>query len=221
MAVGAALPGDEAQQQALVQAHRLGGGQVLGHQDGGLGALHAVHVGPLQDVQHGLGDVHHVGAAGLEVGVVHGGKDGGLVGAGGLDGILGAHLLLGDDLPDGVHKVVVLQHHGVDVEHLGDVLAGFGQRFFVKGGLLLDRLLLGVLEAEQLRAGIGHGRGGNGGILLLVDLQLADGNAVQYAFTGAYLHIFSSFLRRILLPGQGPAALLQKSPRRSPRGLRV
>src|SRR5699024_5956433 len=169
-------------------------------QDGGLGALHAVHIGPLQDVQHGLGDVHHVGAAGLEVGVVHGGKDGSLVGAGGLDGILGAHLLLGDDLPDGVHKVVVLQHHGVDVEHLGDVLAGFGRRFFVMGGLLLDRLLLGVLEADQLRAGIGHGRGGNGGILLLVDLQLADGNAVQYAFTGAYLHIFSSFLRRILLP---------------------
>ena len=87
--------------------------------------------------------------------------------------------------------------------------------------VMLDRLLLGVLKAEQLRAGIGHGRGGNGGILLLVDLQLADGNAVQYAFTGAYLHIFSSFLRRILLPGQGPAALLQKSPRRSPRGLRV
>src|SRR5699024_2967899 len=59
-----------------------------------------------------------------------------------------------------------------------------------------------------------------GGILLLIDLQLADGNAVQYAFTGAYLHIFSSFLRRLLLPGQGPAALLQRSPRRSPRGLR-
>ena len=153
-------------------------------------------VGALQDVQHGLGDVHDVGAAGLQIRVVHGGKDGGLVGAGGLDRILGAHLLLGDDLLDGVDEIVVLQHHGVDVEHLGDVLAGFRQGLLVEGGLLLDGLLLRVLKAEQLRAGVGHGGGGNGGVLFLIDLQLADGNAVQYAFTGSYLHIFSSFLRR-------------------------
>ena len=149
-----------------------------------------------QDIQHGLRDVHDVGAARLEVGVVHRGKDGGLVGARGLHRVLGAHLLLGDDLLDGVDEVVVLQHHGVDVEHLGDVLARFGQGLFVQGGLLLDGLLLRVLKAEQLRAGVGHGGGGNGGVLFLIDLQLADGNAVQYAFTGSYLHIFSSFLRR-------------------------
>ena len=220
VAVGAALPGDEAQQQALVQPDRLGGGQVLGHQDGGLGALHAVHIGALQDVQHGLSDVHHVGAAGLEVGVVHGGKDGGLVGAGGLDRILGAHLLLGDDLPDGVHKVVVLQHHGVDVEHLGDVLAGLGQRLLIEVGLLLDGFLLRVLKPEQLCAGVGHRLGGNGGIFLFIDLQLADGNAVQYAFTGAYLHISRPFSAAPCCPGRALAALLQKSPRRSPRGLR-
>ena len=47
-----------------------------------------------------------------------------------------------DDLLDGVHKVVVIQHHGVDVEHLGDVLAGFCQCLFVQGGLLLNGCLL-------------------------------------------------------------------------------
>src|SRR5699024_10859454 len=46
-----------------------------------------------------------------------------------------------------------------------------------------------------------------------------DGNAVQYAFAGAYLHISRPF-SAAFPSGQGPAAHLQKSPRRSPRGLR-
>ena len=217
MAVGAALPGDKAQKQALVHPHRLGGGQVLGHQDGGFRALHAVHIGALQDVQHGLGDVHHIGAAGLQIGVVHGGKDGRLVGAGRFDCILCAHLLLGDDLFDGVHKVVILQHHGVDVEHLRDVLACLLQGLLIQGGLLGDRLLLGVLKAQQLRAGVGDGGGGDGGIFFLVDLDLADGNAVQYAFTSAYLHcILILSLQRG--PLHGPALPLKKAPAENREG---
>ena len=213
MAVGAALAGHKAQQQALVQTDGLGGSQILCHQDGGLGALHAVHIGALQDVQHGLGDIHHVGAAGLEIGVIHGSKDSGLVGACGLDGVLCAHLLLGDDLPDGVHKVVILQHHGVDVEHLGDVLASLVQRLLVQGGLLLDGLLLGILKPQQFCAGIGDGLGGNGGVLLLVNFDLADGNTVQNAFASTYLH------NCILSPCRQPLRTLpdncvQKSPRR-------
>ena len=65
VAVGAALPGDEAQQQALVHPHRLRGCQVLRHQNAGLRALQGGIVHALQDVQHGLGNVDDIGAAGL------------------------------------------------------------------------------------------------------------------------------------------------------------
>ena len=65
VAVGAALPGDEAQQQALVHPHRLRGCQILRHQNAGLRALQGGIVHALQDVQHGLGNVDDIGAAGL------------------------------------------------------------------------------------------------------------------------------------------------------------
>lgn len=65
VAVGAALPGDEAQQQALVHPHRLRGCQILCHQNAGLRALQGGIVHALQDVQHGLGNVDDIGAAGL------------------------------------------------------------------------------------------------------------------------------------------------------------
>ena len=56
---------NEAQQQALVHADRLGRGQVLSHEDAGLSTLQSSIVHALQDVQHGLGNVDDIGAAGL------------------------------------------------------------------------------------------------------------------------------------------------------------
>ena len=193
MAVGAALAGDEAQQQAFIHAHGLGGSQILGYQNAGLGALQGSVVHPLQNVQHGLRNVQHIGAAGLQIRVVHGREHRSLIVAGGLDGVLGAHLLPVDDLLDGVHKVVIIQHHGVDVEHLGDVLAGFCQCLFVQGGLLLNGLLAGSFKTLQFCGSICHRGGGNSGIFFLVDLQLANGDAIEYAFAGAYLHSTFSF----------------------------
>ena len=104
-------------------------------------------------------------------------------------------MLAVDDLLDGVHEVVVIQHHGVDVEHLGDVLAGLGQSLLVQSGLLIDGLGAGVLKTGLFGGGVGHLSGGDNGILFLIDLQLSDGNAIQDAFTGTYLHCnFSLFL---------------------------
>ena len=195
MAVGAALPGDEAQQQALVHADRLGRGQVLSHEDAGLRPLQSSVVHALQNVEDGLCNVDDVGAAGLQIGVIHGGEDGGLIVAGGLDGVLSALVLAVDDLLDGVHEVVVIQHHGVDVEHLGDVLAGLGQSLLVQSGLLVDGLGAGVLKTGHFSGGVGHFGGRDDGIFFLIDLQLSDGNAIQDASTGTYLHRnFSLFL---------------------------
>ena len=194
VAVGAALAGDEAQQQALVHAHRLGRGQILGHQNAGLGALQAGIVHPLQDVQDRLCNVDDVRTAGLQIRVIHGCEHGSLIVAGGLDSVLGALVLAVDDLLDGVHKVVIFQHHGVDVEHFSNVLACFGQCLFVQSSLLLNGFLLGSLKAGHLCSGVGDLCGGDHGVLFLIDLQLADGNAVQNASTGAYLHRSFSFL---------------------------
>ena len=195
MAVGAALPGDEAQQQALVHADRLGRGQVLGHEDAGLSTLQSSIVHTLQDVEDGLCNVDDVGAAGLQIGVIHGGEDGSLIVAGGLDSVLSALVLAVDDLLDGIHEVVVIQHHGVDVEHLGDVLAGLGQSLLVQSSLLFDGLGAGVLKTGLFSSGVGHFGGRDDGIFFLIDLQLSDGNAIQDAFTGTYLHCnFSLFL---------------------------
>ena len=210
VAVGAALAGDEAQQQALVHPDRLGGGQILGHEDAWLCALQRGVVHALQDIQHGLRDVDDVGAAGLQIRVVHGGEDGGLVVPGGLDGVLGTLVLAVDDLLDGVHEVVVVQHHGMDVEHLGDVLTSLVQRLFVKGGLLVDGLGAGVFEAGFLGGGVGDVGGRDDDVLFLVKLQFANGDPVQDAFTGAYLH--RSYLLLI--------SDVRKSPRRKvPQGL--
>ena len=209
VAVGAALAGDKAQQQALVHAHGLGGSQILGYQNAGLGALQGSVVHALQNVQHGLCNVQHIGAASLQIRVVHGGKHRSLIVAGGLDGVLGAHLLPVDDLLDGIHKVVVIQHHGVDVEHLGDVLAGFCQCLFVQGGLLLNGLLAGSFKTLQFCGGICHRSGGNRGIFFLVDLQLANGDAIEHAFAGAYLHSTFSFH---LQPGHTAPGVLSKKP---------
>ena len=209
MAVGTALAGDEAQQQALVHTHGLGGSQILGYQNAGLGALQGSVVHPLQNVQHGLCNVQHISAAGLQIRVVHGREHRSLIVAGGLDGVLGAHLLPVDDLLDGVHKVVVIQHHGVDVEHLGDVLTGFCQCFFVQGGLLLNGLLAGSFKTLQFCGSICHRSGGNRGIFFLVDLQLANGDAIEHAFAGAYLHSSFSFH---LQPGHTAPGVLSKKP---------
>ena len=104
-------------------------------------------------------------------------------------------MLAVDDLLDGVHKVVVIQHHGVDVEHLGDVLAGLGQSLLVQSGLLVDGLGAGVLKTGHFSGVVGHFGGRDDGIFFLIDLQLSDGNAIQDAFTGTYLHCnFSLFL---------------------------
>ena len=218
VAVGAALAGDEAQQQAFIHAHGLGGSQILGYQNAGLGALQGSVVHPLQNVQHGLRNVQHIGAAGLQIRVVHGREHRSLIVAGGLDGVLGAHLLSVDDLLDGVHKVVIIQHHGVDVEHLGDVLAGFCQCLFVQGGLLLNGLLAGSFKTLQFCGSICHRGGGNSGIFFLVDLQLANGDAIEYAFAGAYLHSTFSFH---LQPGVQRPAFCQKSPRSFPARARL
>ena len=212
MAVGAALAGDEAQQQALVHADGLGRSQILGHEDAGLSTLQAGVVHALQDVQHGLCDIDDVRTAGLQIRVIHGGEHSSLIIAGSLDGVLGALVLAVDDLLDGVHKVVIFQHHGMDVEHLGDILAGFCQSLLVQSGLLLDGLLLGVLKAGHLCSGICYIGGGNGGVFFLVDLELTDGDAIQDALTGAYLHCtFSFFTGRAAF-----ARLLKKSPRSLP-----
>ena len=209
MAVGAALAGDKAQQQAFVHAHGLGGSQILGYQNAGLGALQGSVVHPLQNVQHGLCNVQHIGAAGLQIRVVHGREHRSLIVAGGLDGVLGAAVLAVDDLLDGIHKVIVIQHHGVDVEHLGDVLAGFCQCLFVQGGLLLNGLLTGSFKTLQFCGGICHRSGGNRGIFFLVDLQLANGDAIEHAFAGAYLHSTFSFH---LQPGHTAPGVLSKKP---------
>ena len=188
VAVGAALAGDEAQQQTLIHPDRLGGGEVFGHKDAGLGALQRGVVHPLQNVQHGLCNVDDVCAAGLKIGVIHGREDGGLIVARSLDGVLRALVLAVDDLLDGVHEVVVVQHHGVDVEHLGDVLARLVQCLFVQGGLLVDGLGAGRFKAGLLGSGVGRVCRGDHRIFFLVKFQFADRDPIQDAFAGAYLH---------------------------------
>ena len=217
VAVGAALTGDKAQQQALIHADGLRRGQILRDQNAGLGALQAGVVHPLQNVQHGLRNVQHIGAAGLQIRVVHGGEHRSLIVACRLDGVLGTLFLAVDDLLDGVHKVVVIQHHGVDVEHLGDVLAGFCQCLFVQGGLLLNGLLAGSFKTLQFCGSICHRGGGNSSILFLVDLELADGDAIQDALTGAYLHCTLLLLH--LCRGRTAPTVQKKPPQLTREGL--
>ncbi len=191
----------------LIHAHGLGGSQILGYQNAGFGALQGGIVHPLQDVQDGLCNVDDIRTAGLQIRVIHGSEHRSLIVACRLDGVLGALLLPVDDLLDGVHKVVIIQHHGVDVEHLGDVLAGLCQCLFIQGGLLLNGLGPGLFKACFLCRRVRDLGGGNRGIFFLVDLQLANGDAIEHAFAGAYLHRSLSFVEN----------LVRKSPRRVSR----
>ena len=139
-----------------------------------LSTLQSSIVHALQNVEDGLCNVDDVGAAGLQIGVIHGGEYGGLIVAGGLDGVLSALVLAVDDLLDGVHEVVVIQHHGVDVEHLGDVLAGLDQSLLVQSGLLVDGLGAGVLKTGHFSGGVGHFGGRDDGIFFLIDIEKAN-----------------------------------------------
>ena len=105
-------------------------------------------------------------------------------------------MLAVDDLLDGIHKVIVIQHHGMDVEHLGNVLACLGQCLFIQGSLLVNGFGPGLFKAGFLCRRVRDLSGGDHGIFFLVDLQFADGNAVQDAFTGSYLHRSLSFVEK-------------------------
>ena len=59
---------------------------------------------------------------------------------------------------------------------------------------------------------------GNRGIFFLIDLQLANGDAIEHAFAGAYLHSTFSFHLR---PGVRRPAFCQKSPRSFPARARL
>ena len=178
MAVGGAVPGDEAQQLALIQLHRLAGGEVVSHQDGGLVVLHGGVPRAGEDVYHPARDVLHVGGPGPHILVVHSGEGGGEILAGGLGGVLGGGPLGVDDALDGLQIVVVVQHHLMDLKDGGVVLAHLVQSLVVEAAQLLLGLLLGGLEALPLL--LGGEAGGLAGLdlRLLIDAQRTNGNAV-------------------------------------------
>ena len=193
VAVGRAIPGDEAQQLGLVQLHGLAGGQVVGHQDNGVVAQQVGLGAAGENIHHPLRNVLHVGGTGLHIGVVHGGKGGGEILAGDGGGILSGGALGLDDVLDGLQIILVLQHHLVDFKDGGVFLTHLVQRLLIQGAQLLLGLLAGGPKARPLP---GRGAAGfdGGGLLLAEHAQGTNGDAVQNGFTGRDLHMASLFL---------------------------
>ena len=188
MAVGGALAGDHAQQEGLVELDGLRGSQVLCDQDGGLCALHAAGVVAHQEIEDSGLDIDEVGASGLHVGIVHLREHLRIVVKCGLGRVLRASLLLGDDLAGGVLQILVLEHHLMCLEDSGALFARVLQGLLVQDALLVDGLLEGVFKALQLLVGILDDAVVDVIDRCLVDLDLADADAVQDTFAGCNYH---------------------------------
>ena len=143
MAVGGAAPGHDAPQQLFVQPHRLAGSEVLGGGNKGFGLRRFGGPVPRQGRQQLLGDVLHVGAALAHVLVLHGGELGRQFPGRGAH-CTGAALPCPHPVPDRPGEALVLQHHGVDAEHLRHFFSRLG------GGLLIQRVLLFRRLAQRL-----------------------------------------------------------------------
>ena len=154
VAVGAALPGHKPEQQRFVETHRLRRREILRHQNGRLRPLQRIRIRTSEKIQHALPDVIDVRAAGLHIRVVHLCKDLRLIVAGGLDCVFRRLALLGDNLPDRVDQIVVIQHHPMHLEHRRRLLAGLRQRLFIQRVLLRNRLLARLFKARRLRPDI-------------------------------------------------------------------
>ena len=155
MGVGAAQLRHKSQQFGFVHLHRLTGSQVFGSQNHRLIAQILSVPAAMEDAHHPLGDVLHIGGAGLHVFIVHLGEHPGKIVAGGGHRVLCIDLLGFDDVFHGIVEVIVLQHHGMHLENGRIDLAHFLQRLLIQCLELFDGGFPGILIACQLRLRVG------------------------------------------------------------------
>ena len=198
VAVAGAVAGNKAQQFALIKLDGFAGGKIVSHQNSGLIILNASIALTSKDIDHPPGNVFDIRCPGLHIGIFHSGKCGGKVLAGSFGGIFGSDTLRVDHALDGIQIVLVLQHHLVNLEDGGVVLAHFLQSFLIQPRQLL--LGFGTSGFKPLPLLVGRDAGGLVGlhIFFFVNAQRADGNAVQNGFSGCYLHQTHSSLQIVL-----------------------
>ncbi len=157
---GRAQLGDKARHPVFIQPDGLAGQQVLRRHNhrllGELGGIRDALEHPDQPVAH----VRDIGGAGLHILVLHGLEHGGQAVGGLPHGVFGVKALVQQPV-DAVDEVGVLQHHAVDIKHLGHVLVG-GPGLFVQAVQLPDGLGGGLLIALVLLDRVQSGLLGNG-----------------------------------------------------------
>ena len=87
-------------------------------------------------------------------------------------------LLRLDDFVGRIQKIVVLEHHRMDGEHLSAVLTGIDQRLFVERILLFDGALPGVVETLQFGLDILNQAVADFELRRLINFNFSDGNPV-------------------------------------------
>ena len=179
VAVGGTVASNEAQELALVQLDGFTGGQVIGHQDRGLVIHHLRIFQPRENIDHPVGDILYVCGSGLHIGIFHGSKGSGKIFTCGRGGVFRRGPLGINDALHSIQIILVLQHHLVDFEDGGVVLAHLVQSLFIEGGQLLLGPVASSLEAFPFIC-----RGQCGGLtglcfILFVNAQRTDGNAIQ------------------------------------------
>ena len=186
--VGGAAGGDEAQHLAPVQPGGLTGHQVVSGDDAGGVPAQGLVLLAGEQADYPPGHVQHIGGTLLHIRIVHLGEHLGELFAGLLHRVLRVDVLVPDHAGDGFAIVQVLQHHLVDLEQKGLLLAQLGAGLLIEGAQLLHGPFPGLVEAEHLRLSVGHLPAGLCLGVPAEEAQIARGHAPGHTFTVQYRH---------------------------------
>ncbi len=156
VAVRRALACDHAEKLGLVELDGVGRRKVFGDENTRLSSLHGFRIIPEKDIKNAVSYINDIGAAGLEVRVVHLFEHLCHVREALFHGIFSGVLLVGDDGLHGIIEVIIVEHLCVEFEDAGTVFAGGFDCLFIQRILLFLRLHSGLLVTIELGNRILH-----------------------------------------------------------------
>jgi len=133
----------------------------------------------MEQLNHPLRNVLHIGRPGLKILVLHLGKhfckiiprDGCRV--------LGVDLLGFHQVPDGVVEIVVLQHHGLHLENRSVDLPDLFERLLIESRKFCHRLCPGLFIAQELCLHVVYAPSLHHLLLFCVEQKPSDGNSLK------------------------------------------